>query len=246
MLKNEYSFFERYAQIQKNYKFEARYPYKRKIMNKINVIILDDHRLVTDCINVLLEGLKEIEVIGVAQSGMKTLKLLKKKIPHVLLLDISMPGMTGIEVTKIVKNNYPDIKVLILSMHSDYDNISDSIDAGADGYIPKDITAEELIDAILTVNDGKNYFHTSISNEIIKNYATKRKKVSTLLPQLTKRELEVLELFAEGYKNNEIAKKLFLSVRTIETHKNHILKKTKMKNSVELIKFAIKNNIIEL
>ena len=215
-------------------------------MNAIKVIIVDDHQLVTDCISLFLKGSDDVEVIGVAHSGKEALTVLEKEKPNVVLLDISMPEMTGIEVTEIVKKKYPEINVLILSMHSDYNNISDAIDAGADGYVPKDVTADELVEAIITVNEGKNYFHTSISDEIIKNYATKRKRSSTLIPQLTKRELEVLKLFAEGYNNNEIAKKLFLSVRTIESHKNHILQKTNMKNSVELIKFAIKNKIIEL
>ncbi len=215
-------------------------------MSKIKVFVVDDHQLVTDCISLFLKGSDEVKVVGVAHSGAEAIEFVKKEMPDVTLLDISMPEMTGIEATEKIKKIYPDIKVLILSMHSDYNNISDAIDAGADGYIPKDISAEELVEAILTVNSGKNYFHTSISDEIIKNYATKRKKSSTLLPQLTKRELEVLKLFAEGYNNNEIADKLFLSVRTIESHKNHILQKTNMKNSVELIKYAIKNKIIEL
>ncbi len=215
-------------------------------MNKIDIFIVDDHQLVTDCINLFLKDSDRVKVAGIAHSGPEALKMLDKKTPNVILLDISMPEMTGIKVTEEIKKKYPDIKVLILSMHSDYENISDAIDAGADGYVPKDVTSEELVDAIITVNNNENYFHTSISNEIVKNYTTKTKKSSSLIPQLTKRELEVLKLFAEGFNNNEIADKLFLSVRTIESHKNHILQKTNLKNSVELIKFAIKNKIIEL
>jgi DNA-binding NarL/FixJ family response regulator len=214
--------------------------------NKIQVVIVDDHKLVTDCIGLFLKGASPIEVIGVCHSGKDTLVLLKKVKPDVILLDISMPEMSGIQVTEAVKKKYPEIKILILSMHSDYNNISDAIDAGADGYVPKDVSSEELVEAITTVSSGKNYFHSTISDEIVKNYASKRQKNSGLLPQLTRRELEVLQLFAEGYNNSEIADKLFLSVRTIESHKNHILQKTNMKNSVELIKFAIKNKIIEI
>ncbi len=212
----------------------------------IKVIIVDDHKLVTDCIGLFLKGAQDIEVIGVAHSGKDALQMLKKMIPDVVLLDISMPEMTGIQLTEAIKKKYNDIKILILSMHSDYNNISDAIDAGADGYVPKDVSSEELVEAIETVSRGKNYFHSTISDEIVKNYANKRQKNSSILPQLTKRELEVLQLFAEGYNNSEIAERLFLSVRTIESHKNHILQKTNMKNSVELIKFAIKNKIIEI
>ncbi|MFO7978764.1 MAG: response regulator transcription factor [Bacteroidales bacterium] len=215
-------------------------------MEKINVVIVDDHKLVTDCIGLFLRSSPDMVVSGVAHSGTEALSLLEAFEPHVMLIDISMPDMTGIEATKLVKQKYPDVKILILSMHSDYDNISDAIDAGADGYVPKDVASEELIEAIKAIYQGKNFFHTSISDEIVKNYSTKRRTPSAVLPQLTKRELEVLKLFTEGFNNNEIADRLFLSVRTIESHKNHILQKTNMKNSVELIKFAIKNKIIDL
>jgi DNA-binding NarL/FixJ family response regulator len=212
----------------------------------IQVIIVDDHKLVTDCIGLFLRGAKNIDVIGIAHSGKDTLNLLKKDKPDVVLADISMPEMSGIQLTAAIKKKYPNIKILILSMHSDYNNISEAIDAGADGYVPKDVSSEELVEAITTVSRGKNYFHSTISDEIVKNYASKRQNDDTILPQLTRRELEVLQLFAEGFNNSEIAEKLFLSVRTIESHKNHILQKTNMKNSVELIKFAIKNRIIEI
>lgn len=215
-------------------------------MKKIKVVIVDDHKLVTDCISLFLMGADNIEVIGIAHSGQEALDLLKTVQPDVMLLDISMPNMSGIETTAAIKKNFSDIKILILSMHSDYNNISDAIDVGADGYVPKDVSSEELVEAIQTINDGKNYFHTTISEEIVRNYANKKKKSSGVMPNLTKRELEVLQLFAEGYNNSEIAEKLFLSVRTIESHKNHILQKTNMKNSVELIKYAIKNKIIEI
>jgi len=214
--------------------------------NSIKVIIVDDHKLVTDCIDLFLKGAKDIEVIGVAHSGKDALSMLKKTTPQVVLLDISMPEMSGIQVTEAIKKKYNNIRILILSMHSDYNNISNAIDAGADGYVPKDVSSEELVEAIQTISRGKNYFHATISDEIVKNYATKKQTNNDILPQLTKRELEVLQLFAEGYNNSEIADKLYLSVRTIESHKNHILQKTNMKNSVELIKFAIKNKIIEI
>jgi two-component system, NarL family, response regulator NreC len=212
----------------------------------IKVVIVDDHKLVTDCIGLFLKGARNVEVAGVAHSGKDTLTMLRSVEPDVILVDITMPEMSGIQLTASIKKKYPDIKVLILSMHSDYNNISEAIDAGADGYVPKDVSSEELVEAINTVSRGKNYFHSTISDEIVKNYASKRQQDENILPQLTRRELEVLQLFAEGYNNSEIADKLFLSVRTIESHKNHILQKTNMKNSVELIKFAIKNKIIHI
>jgi DNA-binding NarL/FixJ family response regulator len=216
------------------------------MVETIQVIIVDDHKLVTDCIGLFLKGARNIMVAGVAHSGAESLNMLKKIKPDVVLVDITMPEMSGIQLTAAIKKKFPHIKVLILSMHSDYNNISEAIDAGADGYVPKDVSSEELVEAITTVSKGKNYFHSTISDEIVKNYASKRQQDESVLPQLTRRELEVLQLFAEGYNNSEIAEKLFLSVRTIESHKNHILQKTNMKNSVELIKFAIKNKIIHI
>lgn len=215
-------------------------------MGKIKVAIVDDHKLVTDCIGLFLESANNIIVSGVGHSGKEAIALVAKQEPDVLLLDISMPEMTGIETTAALKKSHPNVKVLILSMHTDYDNISDAIDAGADGYVPKDVASEELVEAITALYGGKNYFHTKVSDEIVRNYSNKKKSTTNPFPELTRRELEVLQLFAEGYNNSEIADKLFLSVRTIESHKNHILQKTNMKNSVELIKFAIKNKIIEL
>jgi DNA-binding NarL/FixJ family response regulator len=187
-----------------------------------------------------------MEIVGIAHNGNDILSMLDRIMVDVIILDINMPGMTGIEATEKIKKNHAGVKVVVLSMHSDYENISKAIDAGADGYLPKDVASEELLEAITTVNGGKNYFHTKISDEIIRNYSIKKKKTISPFPQLTRRELEVLHLFAKGFNNNEIADKLFLSVRTIESHKNHILQKTNMKNSVELIKFAIKYNIVEL
>jgi len=215
-------------------------------MMKIQVAIVDDHKLVTDCLELFLKNSPNIEIAGVAHSGNEILNLLEQKMVDVIILDISMPGMSGIEATEKIKKDHPGAKVLILSMHADYENISNAIDAGADGYVPKDVASEELIEAITALHGGRNYFHTKISDEIIKNYSIKKSKSFSPLPQLTRRELEVLQLFAKGLNNNEIADKLFLSVRTIESHKNHILQKTNMKNSVELIKFAIKHNIVEL
>ncbi|HSV88149.1 MAG TPA: response regulator transcription factor [Bacteroidales bacterium] len=213
---------------------------------KIKVAIADDHKLVTDCLGLFLSSSPNMEVAGIAHSGNDLLAILERKKIDVVILDINMPGMTGIETTEKIKKNHPEVKVVILSMHTDYENISKAIDAGADGYLPKDVASEELLEAITAINGGKNYFHTQISDEIIRNYSIKKKKNQSPFPQLTRRELEVLHLFAKGFNNNEIADKLFLSVRTIESHKNHILQKTNMKNSVELIKFAIKYNIVEL
>ncbi|HSV77069.1 MAG TPA: response regulator transcription factor [Bacteroidales bacterium] len=213
---------------------------------KIKVAIVDDHKLVTDCLGLLLASSPNMEIVGIAHNGNDILSMLDRIMVDVIILDINMPGMTGIEATEKIKKNHAGVKVVVLSMHSDYENISKAIDAGADGYLPKDVASEELLEAITTVNGGKNYFHTKISDEIIRNYSIKKKKTISPFPQLTRRELEVLHLFAKGFNNNEIADKLFLSVRTIESHKNHILQKTNMKNSVELIKFAIKYNIVEL
>lgn len=215
-------------------------------MEKIRVAIFDDHKLMTDCLENYLKYSDNIEVCGVGHSGSDAIAMAGKLELDVIVLDINMPKPDGIETTKLLKGQFPKLKILILSMYLDYERISGAIDAGADGYVPKDLAAEELIEAIQAIYMGKNYFHNRVTDEILVNLSQKKKKVASEIPTLSKRELEVLTLFAQGLNNNEIADKLFLSIRTVESHKNHILQKTNLKNSVELIKFAIKNKLIEI
>lgn len=216
----------------------------------IKVILADDHQIVRDGIRLLIEGMNMIEVIDEAGSAREFMSIIKSKTPDVAILDISMPDMSGIELTAYLANHYPQIKVLILSMYTSEDFVFNSIKAGASGYLPKNTTREELNTAIREVHEGREYFSESISNIILKSYIKKAQAVEDMeekgLNLLSAREQEVLKLFSDGQSNKEIADQLFISTRTVESHKNHIMQKLELKTTVDLIKFAIKNGILEL
>lgn len=219
-------------------------------MDKIKIILVDDHSIVRDGIKSLLTNTGKIDVIGEAESYDSLTKILSDKKPDIIMLDISLPGISGIEITKILQKERPDIKIIILSMFTDDDFIYNALKAGAKSYIPKNINRIELLEAVETVYSGGEYFNEQISNVILQSFIKKAKTEDTESEKkedlLTRREKEVLTLFAEGDTNSEIADKLFISVRTVESHKNHIMQKLELKSVVDLVKFAIKNNIIKI
>ncbi|MBI5541936.1 MAG: response regulator transcription factor [Bacteroidia bacterium] len=219
-------------------------------MKKIQVILVDDHQLIRDGIKSLLQDAQQIEVINEASSASELFQLLKNQIPDILILDVSLPGMSGIEITKVIQKEYPTIRVMILSMYIGEDFIFNALKAGARGYLHKNINSYELITAIEEINKGNEYFSTQVSDIILKSFV---KKAHTGVKQgeekeetLTSRELEILKLVAEGFSNPEIAERLVISVRTVESHKTHIMQKLLLNTIADLVKFAIRNNIIEL
>ncbi len=219
-------------------------------MEKIKVALVDDHQIVRDGIKMLLVDDSKIEIVSESGSAESFIESLSNEIPHLAIIDISLPGYSGIELTRKLTADYPKIKVIILSMYTSQDFIFNAIKAGAKGYLPKNITREELVDAIVQVQGGKEYFSREISEIILKNYLNQVKNpesVSTSTnDELTPREMEILKLVAEGYSNQIIADKLFISVRTVESHKNHIMQKLELTTTVELVKYALKNRIIDL
>ncbi len=219
-------------------------------MNKIKVVLVDDHQIVRDGIKSLLSDCIKIEIIGELQNAYELFKLLKTKTPDVILLDISLPKMSGIEVSKILSKDFPKIKKIILSMYTSEDFIFNALKTGINGYLPKNTTRSELLLAIENVYNGTEYFSKTISDTILKSYVKSAKygnKVSDdKLSNLTKREQEILLLVVEGINNPSIAEKLSISTRTVETHKTSIMKKLNLNSVVDLVKFAIKNNIIEI
>ncbi|MBK6966621.1 MAG: response regulator transcription factor [Bacteroidales bacterium] len=216
----------------------------------IKVLLVDDHTIVRDGIKALLTGQDDITIAGEASNGRDLLSLIKTTRADIILLDISLPDYSGIELCEIVRREYPGIYVLFLSMYNTEEYIFNAIKAGAQGYLPKNISQSELLLAIRSVSQGTEYFSESISNIILKSYIKKAKdKEPENLNQdnhLSKRELEILKLFAEGLPNPEIAERLFISTRTVESHKNHIMQKLNLKSTVDLVKFAIKHQIIEI
>jgi DNA-binding NarL/FixJ family response regulator len=219
-------------------------------MEKIKLILVDDHQLVRTGIANLLAGEHGFEIIGEAADAKDLFDLLKKTQPDITVLDIALPGMSGIEITKKLHNDFPGIRILILSMHTSEEFIFNAINSGARGYLPKNTSRKELIEAIYAIHRGEEFFAESISNVILKSYIKKAKSDSPEEENneslLSKREIEVLKLFAEGMTNQEIADKLFISIRTVESHKNHIMARLELKTTVDLVKFAIRNNIVLL
>lgn len=219
-------------------------------MDSIKIILVDDHQIVRDGIKALLANNPTIEIIGEANDAYSFFELLKIQIPDVVLLDISLPKMSGIEVSKILSAQYPQIRILMLSMYTSEDFIFNALKAGIHGYLPKNTTREELLTAIGEVNKGREYFSKSISDTILKSYVNSAKYGNDTpgdkLGNLTNREREILYYVAEGTNNPNIAEKLNISIRTVETHKTSIMRKLNLNSTVDLVKFALKNGIIEL
>ncbi len=220
-------------------------------MKKIKIILVDDHQIVRDGLKLLLSNNPSIEIIGEASSAYVLFDLLKRlEQPDLVLLDIALPKMSGIEISKILSSDFPQIKKIMLSMYTSEDFIFNSLKAGVNGYLPKNTTKEELLLAINEVSEGREYFSKTISDTILKSYVKSAKYGNTVsndyLANLTKREQEILLYVVEGMNNPSIAKKLSISVRTVETHKTSILRKLNLNSIVDLVKFAIKNKIIEL
>lgn len=219
-------------------------------MDKIRVALVEDHQLVRDGIRSLLTNLPNIEVVAEADCAKTMLNLIEQARPNVLLVDISLPEISGIELAKLITTNHPGIKVIILSMHTEQEFIFNSLRNGAKGYLHKSISREELIEAIEQVYDGSEYFSKEVSGIILKSYLRQIKNPERVEEyddkKLTPRELEILRMVAQGYSNQLIADKLFISVRTVESHKNHIMQKLELTTTVDLVKYAIKNGIIDL
>ncbi|MFW5852041.1 MAG: response regulator [Bacteroidota bacterium] len=217
---------------------------------KITVFLVDDHDIVRDGIRALLKDDAGIEIIGEAACGEECLKQFQTIIPHVVLMDINLPDITGIELTEQIMKTFPQLNIIMLSMHLGSDFILNSIEAGAKGYVPKTISQQELIEAIHSVAEGKEYYSNEVSEILLQNYISQTKQsskqVEIPIVTLTSRETEILTLFAEGFSNKEIASRLFISIRTVESHKNNIMQKLDVKSSVELVKYAIKHNLIDI
>ena len=198
------------------------------------------------------EGLKRIigefsdlKVVGVANDGLQLLSLLKESTPDLVILDISMPNMKGIEATREIKATYPDVKALILTMHKDMDYLYHAISAGADGYLLKENADTELFSAIDTIRRGKSYISSLLTRELTDNLQSiYRGDYKSPVDSLSKREREIFKLIAEGKLNREIADILFISIRTVENHRARIMKKLNVKKTVDLVRYAIKTGIV--
>ncbi len=209
-------------------------------MEQVRAIIVDDHKIFRESLTYVLESQANIKVIAQANNGLELLSTLKHTKPDIVLLDIEMPIMDGVEATREAIKLYPDLKILVLSMHKDEEFYSSMIDLGVKGFILKESDTQEVIKAVDEIVKGSLYF----SQELLLGLLKKRKDNVCL--ELTTREQEVLALIAKGLSNIEIGEKLFISARTVEKHRAELLLKTDSKNSVSLVVYAIKNGLVAI
>lgn len=213
----------------------------------IKIFLLDDHTMFRDGIKAVLSDEPNIEIIGESGSASELFRKLNNVLPDIIIADISLPDITGIEITSMLHEQYPQIKVMMLSMHQNEEYVLNACRAGAMCYLPKDTGKEELIFAINKIANGDTYYNSDMSSKIIKRISHNPHEESlNPLQELSKRETEILKYFAEGYSNHEIAEKLFISIRTVESHKNHIMQKLMLKTQVDMVKIAIKYNLVNL
>jgi DNA-binding NarL/FixJ family response regulator len=217
-------------------------------MEKIRLGIADDHKIFRNGLKATLEDNPDFEIIVEAANGKQLLALLAGKVPDVILMDIKMPELDGIQTTAQVKQRYPGIKVLALSMFNEDKYIMDMMKAGASGYLLKNAEPEEIIEAISTVYHKEYYFNEHLSVTLIKQLAgsSPAGNAAMSLADFNEREIEVLRLVCQEYSNQEIADKIFLSVRTVEGYRARLFEKTKSRNLVGLVIFAVKTGIISV
>lgn len=213
-------------------------------MSKIKIFILDDHQMLIDGLKALLVNEKNFEITDTSTNAKSALEKISKNIPDIVLSDINMPEMDGIAFTREVKKLYPAIKVLALSMFGEKSTISEILDAGASGYILKNTGKEELINALTKISEGGMFFSDEISAEMMKSFSERGQKKEEEKVHFTEREKEIIQLIAKEYSNAQIGEALFISERTVETHRKNIFRKANTKTVVGLMRFAIDNKLI--
>lgn len=214
---------------------------------KTKIIIADDHKIMREGLKALIEKQPDMEVAAEAQDGLAVTKLARKLLPQVIIMDIGMPEMNGIDATRQIISENKEIKIIALSMHSDRRFVLEMLKAGASGYLLKDSAFEELVNAVHTVMSGQSYLSPRITDIVVKEYLYNMpKSESTVFNVLTVREREVLQLLAEGKSTKQIASTLNLSVKTVETHRQQIMDKLEIRTVAELTKYAIREGLTSL
>jgi DNA-binding NarL/FixJ family response regulator len=213
----------------------------------IKIMIVDEHKILREGLSTLIAKQPDMEIVGEATDGREALDLADRLSPDLILMDVTMPNLNGIEATRKIKSKNPDIEIIALSLHSDRRYVLGMIDAGASGYLLKECAFEELVRAINTVMDKKKYLSPEISDILIEEYVKKNAQGKpTIYVKLTPREREILQLISEGRNTKEIAGRLYISIKTVETHRRHIKKKLKVESIAELTKIAIKEGLTSI
>ena len=214
---------------------------------KVKVLVVDDHDVVREGIRMVLDSDPELEVVGVASSGEEAIAQVRELEPNVVVMDIGMPGLSGFEATRQIRQSHPDTQVLALTVHDSEAYVFQMLQAGATGYVDKRAPAEEVIQAVKRANRGESELHPSVAKLLIKDYLSRMERgEETSYDTLSDREREILKLIAEGQTNKEIAEMLFLSVKTVQAHRANLMRKLGMHDRTELVKYAIRKGIIGL
>lgn len=208
----------------------------------IRMLIADDHTIVRSGLRLLLEAEPDIQVVSEAVNGNEALAMVERLHPDVVLMDIAMPDMDGFEATRQIKSRWPDIQVLVLTMHRQDEYFFEMLKAGASGYILKGAETDELLHAVRVVSRGEVYLHSIMARRLVQDYLGRLGETST--PSLSPREKEILNLLAEGYSNKEIAEQLVISPSTVHTHTNNIMGKLELNSRHELIQYARQRGLI--
>jgi len=212
----------------------------------VRILIADDHTILRAGIRSLLDMVPNFEVVGEVDNGKDALIQSGQLEPDILLTDLSMPKTNGTEAIKKVKSRYPNIKILVLTVHKTEEYVHAALKAGANGYVLKDDTSDELINAVNNIVNGKTYLSPSICNEVVMGYLADpgKEKIASSIDQLTSREREVMKLIAEGYRNKDIAEYLSISLKTVEKHRSNMMKKLDLHSASGITSYAIKNGLV--
>ena len=215
-------------------------------MAEIRILLVDDHEVVRTGLRMLLEGQPDIVIVGEASSGLKALQLASELHPDVIVMDITLPDISGIEATRRIKDKYPDVSIVALTIHEDEQYFFEMLQGGASAYVPKRAAPEDLISAIRTAHADEIYLYPSLAKALVTDFLERSNTQSNAgtLEKLTPRELEVLEYLAEGFTNDEIAEKLVISKHTVARHRENLMRKLELHNRSELVKYAIRKGII--
>lgn len=213
----------------------------------IRLLLVDDHAVVRSGLRMLLASESDVEIVGEAGSGSEAVAAAASARPDVILMDIGLPDMTGIEATRVVKSQFPEIAIVALTIHEDEEYFFRMLDAGASGYVPKRAAPEELLTAIRAAASGEVYLYPSLAKLLVRDYLSQERETAnrSTLDGLTEREQEVLSLLAEGQNNAEIASALVISPKTVERHRENIMRKLNLHSRAELVRYAIRKGIIK-
>jgi DNA-binding NarL/FixJ family response regulator len=216
------------------------------MQTKIKIVIAEDHTILREGLKALLSADPKFEIIGEAEDGRESVRCVEKLTPDLILMDLSMPRMSGMEAIRDIKKRCPETKVIALTVHKTEEYLHTTLQAGADGYVLKDATHAELVLAIKNVMKGKSYLSPGVSEKVIEGYLERKESVIPDSPweALSQREREVLKLIAEGYKNKEIAEDLCISLKTVEKHRANLMKKLDLHNAAALTVYAMQKGLV--